>query len=199
MRVKNPLSHNGKVQLWTRQHIDSLKDLESTGVFNIKYHYLFEAYGDLTNYHTELYKWFIKEAHKRVPKPDHINYPVWCAVSEKSTMPLIENTVIYQLIVDEKDVIYFDGSKWDYVLNHHYVPVDKEDLKRYRNEMKSKGFNDLDLYSFLQGELEYRFTEEKERIINSWIRVFDIKEWNPFKIQGNIWEFKERNVVKVIK
>jgi len=41
MRVKNPLSHNGEVQLWTRQHIDSLKDLESTGVFNIKYHFIY--------------------------------------------------------------------------------------------------------------------------------------------------------------
>ncbi|MBP2027316.1 hypothetical protein J2Z35_001110 [Acetoanaerobium pronyense] len=138
MNPQNPLSKNGKAILWTRQHEHSLNDLKTDGVFRIKYNYLYENYHDITTYYTKLYKWFVAEASSMVPKPEKVEYPIWCSVSPENTLPAIEGTVVYELEIDESEVIYFDGSKWDYVLNHHYVAKNPEDLKKYQEEMYIK-------------------------------------------------------------
>ena len=198
MNPQNPLSKNGKAILWTRQHEHSLNDLKTEGVFRIKYNYLYENYHDITTYYTKLYKWFVAEASSMVPKPEKVEYPIWCSVSPENTLPAIEGTVVYELEIDESEVIYFDGSKWDYVLNHHYVAKNPEDLKKYQEEMYIKGFKGLDLFSLVDGPKGKLYPDERDKVIKSWIRVFDIDSWDVFKVQGNIWEFNENHIKKII-
>lgn len=42
------------------------------------------------------------------------------------------------------------------------------------------------------------FPEEEERIRKSWVRAFEIDEWSPFNVTGNIWEIRAEWVKKIV-
>lgn len=186
------------VKIWTRQDIKSLDDIKNQGMFRVKKEYIEEQYGDIANYFIKLYHWFIKVAEKKVPKPEGVEFPIWCSISYDSMLRPTEDTVCYELEVDESDIIYFDGYKWDYVLNHHYLAKDDEDRKLYKEDMKRKGFNDNDLYSFIEGKNANLFPLEKRKIIDSWMRIFEIDNWNIFAVQANIWEIRPEMIKNIM-
>ena len=100
------------------------------------------------------------------------------------------------LKVPEDKIIYFDNLKWDYVLNRIYIPKDAEDAKKYSKHLKELGV--ADGFSFFAGKYKGMFPEEEERIRKSWIRAFEIDEWSPFNVTGNIWEIRAEWVKKII-
>lgn len=183
------------VKLWTRQDIKSLNDLEKYGVFRNKKEYIEKNYGDISDYYISLYKWFVNEASNIVPKPDEVEFPIWCSVSEESMLRPVEETVCYELEIPKSEVIYFDGSKWDYVLNHIYIPKDDKDQEMYLEDLKRKGFKNE--FGFLQGSKANQYPLEKKKIIDSWKRVFEIDRWNIFIIQGNIWEIRPEHIKNI--
>lgn len=183
------------VKLWTRQDSRSLKQLEEKGIYRVKEQYIADQFDIITDYYLKLYQWFVDYASKMVPKPEGVTYPIWCAVDKRNMLRPIENTVVYELEVEKSKVIYFDGAKWDYVLNHIYIPKDEEDEKKYKEEMKRKGFDDI--FSFIDGKYAHHPFERK-RVMDSWQRVFEIDEWNIFKIQGNIWEIQPEMIKNIL-
>ena len=193
-----PLNHKQKVTLWTRQDIRSLEDLEKKGVYRVKREYIEEDYGDISEHFIKLYKWFTEKASKMVPKPAGVEFPIWCSISYESMYRPTEDTVVYKLEVDRSQVIYFDGGKWDYVLNHRYLPKDEEDNRLYLEEMRKKGFDDSDLYSFIEGRNAYLYPEERKRVMDSWMRIFEIDHWNIFTVQANIWEIKPEMIKDIL-
>lgn len=186
-----------KVRLYTRQDIRSLKELEEKGYFRNKISYVRENFGDISDYILGCYNYFVREASKIVPKSEEIEMPVWCAVSNKNCMPPIENTILYVLDVPRDEVIYFDGMKWDYVLNHHYIPLNDEDEREYNERLKKKGIENG--FEFFEGKYKNFYPEEKKIVIDSWKRIFDIDEWNIYKVQGNIWEIKKEWIVTTVE
>ena len=88
------------------------------------------------------------------------------------------------------------GMKWDYVLNHHYVPKDQKDNEEYENDIKQKGFKNS--YSFLDDKYKRMYPDEAKRVIDSWERIFDINDLNVFEIQANLWEIKKEWVKDVL-
>ena len=42
------------------------------------------------------------------------------------------------------------------------------------------------------------FPDLDQEIIASWDRIFDIDEWDEFKVQANIWEIKEDWIKHII-
>lgn len=61
-----------------------------------------------------------------------------------------EGSVCYKIEIPNKDIIYFDGGKWDYVLNHIYIPKDDADQEDYIKDLKEKGFKDQ--FNFIEGK-----------------------------------------------
>lgn len=177
-----------KVTLWTRQDKKSLEELKSAGVISIKRKHIEEKFDQISDYIIFLYKWFVVEASKRVPRPDGVEFPIWCSVSEEYMLRPTENEIVYVLEVDEADIIYFDGQKWDYVLNHHYIPKDEADGALYEKEIAEKGFRDS--YSFIDDNTGHFYPEERKRVMDSWIRIFEADKRDIFKVQANIWEIK---------
>lgn len=48
----------------------------------------------------------------------------------------------------KNEVIYFDGAKWDYLLNNLYIPTDEDDYKRFKNLLEeNKIEHTFDLFS----------------------------------------------------
>lgn len=194
--MQNPASRNGRAILWTRQDIRSLDELKANGVIRIQRHHLVEKFDLIADYIIGLYSWFVQVASRRVPKPEGVEFPVWCSVSEENMLRPTEDTVVYVLEVDESEVIYFDGSKWDHVLNHIYIPKDAADEARYRAEMARRGHDNL--FAFFDTATAHFYTRERKEVMDSWPRVFDIDEWSIFKVQGNLWEIRPDMIREIL-
>lgn len=158
-----------KIILWTRQDKRSLNNLENNGLIRITKEYLEEKFDVISDHIIYLYKWFVNEADKRVPKPEGVEFPIWCSISEEYMLRPTTNEIVYVIEVDKSEIIYYDGMKWDYVLNHHYVPKDEKDAEEYIKDIESKGFRNS--YSFIDEKTAHFYPEERKRVMDSWARV----------------------------
>lgn len=139
-----------KTILWTRQDARSLLDLEKEGVFRNKEKYIRASYEDVADHFISAYKWFVNQAAKMVAKPEEVDFPIWCSISEDSMLRPIEGTVCYKIEIPNNQIIYFDGAKWDYVLNHIYIPKDEQDQALYVKDLRERGFRDQ--FNFIKGK-----------------------------------------------
>ncbi len=143
-----------------------------------------------------MYKWFVEAAEKKVPRPDEVEFPVWCSISEENMLRPTVDEIVYVLEVDKADVIYFDGSKWDYVLNHHYIAKDENDALEYARELEIKGFDNS--FSFINEKTSRFYPQERKKVMDSWHRIFEIEKWDIFKVQANIWEIKAEMIKDIL-
>ena len=107
-----------------------------------------------------------------------------------------EDTVLYVLEVDPSEIIYFDSIKWDHVLNHLYVPKDQEDEASYKKELESRGYDKF--FDFLNEKTAHFYPRERKKVMDSWVRVFEIDDWNVYRVQANIWEIRQEMIKDII-
>lgn len=195
--MKNPNSKNGKALIFTRQDKRSLDIIEKRGRFINRRSYIEEGFGDISNFFLSPYDWFVEEAARRVAKPEDVEYPIWCAVDWRNCLKPMGDTLVYLLEVEEDQIIYFDGAKWDFVLNEHYVPHNMEDLEAYNRDLKRRGIDNG--YEFLRGSNAHMYPLESQKVLASRERVFSVGEWNIFSVQANIWELKKEWIKKIIR
>lgn len=195
--MKNPNSRNGKSTLFTCQNSKSLDILKRDGRFINKKEYIMKHLDGIAPTILKAYDWFVAAASKRIRKPEDVQYQIWCVTDFSICMKPIENEIIYVLEVPDEEIIYFNSFKWDYIINYHYVPENKEDLEKYIREMEAKGFSNT--YEFLVGRYAGKFPLEERKIKDSWYRIFDIEEWNSREIQANLWEIKKEWVKCILK
>ena len=154
-------------------------------------------FGDIAPLFLDSYDWFTRVAEKRVPKPEDVNAPIWCAIRREECLPPIPGTVVYELEVPEKDVIYFSDLKWDYVLNRIYVPKNDADAAAYKQHLKEIGVTNG--FEFFEGRYKGFYPDEVQRIKESWKRVFEIESLEEPGVCGNIWEIRESNVRRIVR
>lgn len=186
-----------KVTLWTRQDARSLEEYRQGRPIRIYGSHLQVKFEEVSEYVIRLYRWFVKQAELRVPKPEGVEFPVWCSVSDKNMLPPSEGTIGYVLEVDPDEIIYFDGTKWDYVLNHLYLPKDKEDEDQYLAELASRGHKDR--FSFFDSATSHLYPAERRQVMDSWVRIFEIDQWDIYRVQANIWEIRPEMVKEIIQ
>ncbi len=189
-------SISDKVTLWTRQHKKSLEELQNNNVIRIKRKHLEEKFDEITDYVVYLYKWFVDAAAKKVSKPKEVEFPVWCSISEENMLRPTVDEVVYVLEVDKSEIIYFDGMKWDYVLNHHYIPKDERDAAEYAKDLESKGFDNS--FSFINEKTAHFYPAERKKVMDSWHRIFEIDKWDIFRVQANIWEIRPEMIKDIL-
>lgn len=185
-----------KVTLWTRQDIKSLDELNNNGVIRITRKHLEEKFEEITDYVEFLYNWFVNVAEKKIPKPKEVEFPVWCSISEENMLRPTKDQVVYVLEVDKSEIIYFDGAKWDYVLNHHYIPKDDNDAEEYAKDLELKGFDNS--FSFIDNKTAHFYQDERKRVMDSWHRIFEIDKWDIFRVQANIWEIRPEMIKDIL-
>lgn len=184
------------INLYTRQHENSIYELRQKGRITNKEIYIRLHMRDIAPFFLEKYSLFTQMAHKRIPRPKEVEYPIWCSVSKENCLRPIEKELAYALRVPRDQVLYFDGGKWDYVLNNLYIPQDKEDELAYQKELRKYGINNSYELLLDRNKPIYSFFEKK--ITESWERIFEIDRWNPFLVQANLWQIKEEWVKHVL-
>lgn len=55
-----------------------------------------------------------------------------------------------------------------------------------------------DKFSFIDGKYANFYPREKKRIMDSWMRIFEIDDWNIFNVQGNIWEIRLEDIEEIL-
>ena len=184
------------VRLYTRQNDKTLLMLEHGGRILNQRVYVQLHFGDMAKHYLECYDWFSREAAKRVPKPDYAELPIWCAVEASRCLPPEPGTVVYVVDIPRKKVIYFDDGKWDYVLNHHYLPDSPDDAAAYKKHLAQRGFTNG--FEFFEGRYANKYPEEMRLIKESWSRVFDVNMASP-TLCGNIWEIPKESIVRIVR
>ena len=184
-----------KTTLFTRQQQQALTILEREGVFRMQPLWIQKKYGDIAAYYMKNYDWLAYESARRVPRPAGVSYPIWCSVDEAYMLRESPGEVVFELAIPEEQIIYFDSAKWDMVLNHMYIPLDPADEKAFYAELKERGVRNP--YTLLDDAESRFYPDLVRRIRASWDRVFDIKDWNMFTVQANIWEFTADDIVDV--
>ncbi len=185
------------IELYTRQHENSVYELENKGVMTNKAVYVRLHMGDIADWFIGKYDLFVEMAEKKVKRPVGNEYPIWCSVSRDNCLKPIEKEVVYCLSVPEEEVIYFDGTKWDYVLNNLYIPKDEADELRFRKKIEELGVEDR--FSFIEGKYKGWYPDVEAEIRESWHRIFEIDEWNIFRVQANLWRIKKEWVRRIVR
>lgn len=185
------------VNLYTRQHENSLYELERKGYMSNKAFYVRIHMGDIAEWFLGKYNLFVHLAEKRLPRPSGSEYPIWCSVSQKNCLKPVEKSLVYCLEVPESEVIYFSGIKWDYVLNNLYIPRDAEDRKRFREMLEKRGLNNS--FQLIDGKYKGTCPDIEQEIKASWERIFDIEEWNEFAVQANLWRIRKEWVRHIVR
>lgn len=184
-----------KVNLYTMQHQDSLKELSQYGRIINKESYIHKHMGSTAQFLIPHYRTFSSLAKDLVPRPKDVIFPIWCGVSKESSFVVEKGHVIYCLSVPVDQVIYFDGGKWDLVLNSLYIPKDEADAQAHAKELKDLGFPHpfgiLENYGGMYPELF-------NKIRQSWKRLFIIDEWDEQRIQANLWQIKKEWIQHVV-
>ena len=189
-------SEGTKVRLWTRQHKNVLDELEKHGIYRVKKEYITEKMDTMSSYYLGLYEWYGRNAAKIVPRPEGVMYPIWLSPSSDMMLQPIEDTIILEVEVDKRDVIYTDMERWGYVVNYFYLPTDPEDEQRHNEELKRFGINDES--SLISGDKGNFYPLLKNKIIKSWERLFEPFEDTGQVVQATIWEIKKEWVKDII-
>lgn len=131
-----------------------------------------------------------------MPKPADASLPIWCAIKPENCLLPVAGTLIYIVDVPLDEVVFFDDAKWDYVLNHRYLPANPADEAAYEGYLKSIGVNSA--YEFFEGRYAGKYPAEMQRIRESWPRIFDVPDFSVSTICANIWEIREENLVRIV-
>ncbi|MCH3953986.1 MAG: DUF3841 domain-containing protein [Eubacterium sp.] len=185
------------VRLYTRQNDKTLEQLRRDGRIINQRLYVQLHLGDIAPLFLESYDWLTERVAKIVPKPDDVHAPIWCSVCRENCLKPIEGTVVYVIDVPREKICLFDDGKWDYVLNRIYLPKDEADDQAYHQHLRDLGVESR--FQIMQGKYAGMFPEEERRIRESWERIFDIDDWSPFHVCGNIWEIRDNQVKQILR
>lgn len=185
------------MKVWTRQHVDVKRAIEEQGYYRVEPKYIEYKMEEYADYYKSLYDWYCKRAEKIVPKPSgEITYPVWVSIDEKVQLQLVDDTVIFEMEIDEKDIVITDAEKWGYVMNYFYLPKDDTDLKKHYAELKR--YNISDESAIIMDGLGNHYPLIKRKIQSSWERLFEPYQLSAVR-QGTIWEIKKEWITNIIE
>lgn len=174
-----------KITVWTKQHENVRKELESTGRYTAKREYVRLDLKEQAPLVLYAYDWLIAHLPKKGFRPEDAEVPVWVSFKQDAAMLQSEGTVILEVEADADSIIHLNIAKWGAVLNYSYIPKDAEDEKRHKEKMKEYGVSDT------KAVMSRFYPELKREIIASWDRLFDdsVSMGND-DAYGLIWELR---------
>ncbi len=184
------------LNLYTLQHENTLFELNSKGRITNKEIYLKLHFGDIQDLFLPQYRWFTQMASLRIPKPADVDYAIWCGVTQKGSMKPEEKQILYCLKVPVEEVVYFDGRKWDYVLNSLYLPKNEADQNKFQKELTDRGIRTQ--FGFLKN-FGRMYPDISSKIRSSWERIFEIEDWDEHFIQAAVWEIRKEWVQHIVR
>ncbi|MBT9792938.1 DUF3841 domain-containing protein [Clostridium sp. MCC334] len=182
------------VRVWTKQHENVLRELETKGRYVARREYIQADLGEHAPLVLEAYDWLVKHTPAAADRPADADYPIWVSLKSEATMLKSPGTVILELTLDPSRIVPVNIMKWGAVLDYSYIPADQEDAARHRKLLEEYRVSDSKAY------MSQFYPEIKREIIKSWDRLFDarVDMGNP-DCYGNIWEIKKEWITDVLR
>ena len=177
------------VTVWTAKEAVVMEAIERDGVSYVKKEYLDKKYGETAWIFKTAYEFFIKEAQKRVDKPDEAESPIWVFKDETAVFKS-SGTTLLKLSVPKDETILFDLRDWNKILNLGYLGTEEE-TAGFVEKAKTQGVKDVleifktPFYPLLKREL-----------MDSWNKLFDRKELCDEYVEGALWMIKKEWIVE---
>ncbi len=175
---------------WISVNEKAMEAIEDTGHYKIDKAYLHHKYEDNADIYLHIFDWYAGEASKIAPLPDGCHYPIVVSIDPKQKMSLKQGHVLLELNIPTKDLIVTDAAKWDYILNYWYLPLDEDDLRAYKTELKDRGIHNQAL--MYMGQFHPQL---KQRVTDSWSRVFDNQNLMSDHQRVTVWEVRKEWIV----
>lgn len=183
-----------KITVWTKQHENVWRELETTGRYIARREYIVMDLKEHAELVLEVYDWLARNSPGAAGRPADVCYPVWVSYSKERTMMEEKGAVILELEVDPSWVTPVNIAKWGTILNYSYIPSDEKDAARHRRLLADYGISDAKAY------MSRFYPHVKREIMNSWSRLFDEEiQVGSDASYGNIWEVRREWVARVIQ
>lgn len=156
------------IEVWTRQHLDVLKELNTVGRHWGRREFIetgMPEYRDFTIVCTE---WLIRNC--PLPPAEGVPddaFPVWVQTNPEATYFAGDDGVVLKLLVDEKLICGVNVAKWGIIQNFGYIPLDEADRIRHVHQLRDLGISDIKAFT------TPFYPEVKAEIVSSWPRLFD--------------------------
>lgn len=173
-----------EIDLWTQQSSIVKEKLLKEERTTVKKRYIKRKYKSEAEIFLTAYNFFVKEAKKIINKPEDAEYPIWAAPDRKNALSGGSGYLI-KLKVPREKVILFDADKWNKILNLKYLPDNEKDLKDHKKMLDMYGIDsDSDII------LSPHYPKLKEKIKNSWQKLFEDDISNIENIKAALWELR---------
>ena len=94
--MENRMNGNA-VRVWTKQHENVLRELETKGRYVARREYIQADLGEHAPLVLEAYDWLVKHTPAAADRPADADYPVWVSLKSEATMLKSPGTVILEL------------------------------------------------------------------------------------------------------
>lgn len=189
-KQEEDLSENGCMTLWTAQTQTVLDTVLENGASYVKKAYIREKYQETAWIFETAYDFFIRYFAARVPKPEQAESPIWLFYD-----PVWAGAGPYdkllKLRVPVSELILFDRENWGQVLNLAYIG-DKEEWMAFEETLRKRGIQDgMELFQ------DMRHPTLREKVTDSWQKIFDISKTERRNLQGAVWCLKKEWIEEI--
>ena len=173
---------------YTRQAPQVLEDLRNNGRYVVKEEYVREKYTTITGHYAPLYRRLTSYARGRVYIPDDALYPVWLSPEGTDAVPPDEDSVFLKLDIPDGFYILANNEAWDFMINHLYFPLDKEDELAHEAELERYGISSPS--SLVSGSAGNFYPVLRQKVLKSWERIYTVMPSDANMIVGLAWELR---------
>ncbi|CQR71200.1 hypothetical protein SOV_47160 [Sporomusa ovata DSM 2662] len=182
-----------KVKVWTKQHENIVKDLETNERYIVKKEYIVNKMEEHAALYLDVYNWYHQAASKIVQPPEDVQYPIWVSLTEEGKIENSPGNVQLEILVEQARLITMDIDKWGRIVNYMYIPADAQDKKEHDTLLARYGIDDCTAY------MKPFYPNIKRKIIKSWDRLFDESIILSKVRVGTLWELKKEWIVSITK
>ena len=173
---------------YTRQAPQVLEELRISGRYVVKEEYVREKYTTITGHYAPLYRRLTSYARGRVYIPDDALYPVWLSPEGTDAVPPDEDSVFLKLDIPDGFYILANNEAWDFMINHLYFPLDKEDELAHEAELERYGISSPS--SLVSGSAGNFYPVLRQKVLKSWERIYTVMPSDANMIVGLAWELR---------
>lgn len=173
---------------YTRQAPQVLKELRRSGRYIVSGDYIRMKYTTITDHYAPLYRRLTSYARGKVFIPDDALYPVWLSPEGTDALPPDEDSVFLELDIPDGFYILANNEAWDFMINHLYFPLDKEDEIAHEAELERYGISSPS--SLVNGSAGNFYPALRQKVLQSWERIYTQEPADPDMIVGLAWELR---------
>lgn len=184
------------ITLFSSQADPVLRAIEKDGVCYSKAAYVRKKYGESSPIFLTAYDWYVRHAETLVPKPEDAEFPYW-AFTDTYNVDASAGGNILTLEVPMEEIVFFQVKDWNKILCLTLIGESEAEEDEFRQELSARGLHTTDIM------LTSFYPEWKQKILNSWNRLFrfheEMLQSGPDQIhdmQAGLWRIKKEWIRK---